>query len=372
MSAHYLIAAGGTGGHMVPAHAVARELERRGGRVTLITDERGARIPGLFEGNERHIIDAATVGKNPLKWPSALLKILKGRRQARRIIRDDEPVAAIGFGGYPVLPAMLAAIKAMVPTLIHEQNAVLGRVNRLLASRVDRIATSYAQTERLEHQGKATLTGNPVRADVADLAETPYRPFDDLTPLRILILGGSLGATVLSKVVPAGLALLPEELRQRVQVTQQCRESDIADVAAAYRDAGIPAQLATYMEDVPQQLAATHLFIGRSGASTVSELTAAGRPAILVPLPIATDDHQAANTSELVEAGGAVMLRQEQFTPEALAKQIAVMVENPGSLANAAARARSVGRPNAASALADIAEELAGIANAGAARQITK
>ncbi|MHB9878146.1 undecaprenyldiphospho-muramoylpentapeptide beta-N-acetylglucosaminyltransferase [Pacificimonas sp. ICDLI1SI03] len=355
---HFLVAAGGTGGHMVPAHAVARELERRGHRVSLITDARGARLPGLFEGNARHIVDAATIGRNPLKWPGAMWKIASGRRQAKKILSDDPALAVIGFGGYPVLPAMLSAAKAGVPTLIHEQNAVLGRVNRVLQSRVDAIATSFAETRQLAAVEKATLTGNPVRADVAALADAPFPPFDDLLPLRILVLGGSLGATILSQVVPQGLALLPLPLRQRLTVTQQAREEDISDVAAAYRDSGIPADLYTYMEDVPAALARAHLFIGRAGASTIAELTAAGRPAILVPLPIATDDHQAANTAEMVAAGGAAMLRQTAFTPEALAAQIAAMVAQPEALANAAACAKSVGRPDAASRVADIAEAL--------------
>ncbi|MBV7257210.1 undecaprenyldiphospho-muramoylpentapeptide beta-N-acetylglucosaminyltransferase [Pacificimonas sp. WHA3] len=358
--AHYLVAAGGTGGHMVPAHAVARELERRGARVSLITDARGARLPGLFGGNDRHIIDAASIGRNPLKWPGAMWKIAKGRRQAAGILRDDPPAAVIGFGGYPVLPAMIEAAKAGIPTLIHEQNAVLGRVNRVLQGRVDAIATSFVQTSRLSAADKADFTGNPVRGDVAALARSDFPLFDDVMPLRVLVLGGSLGATVLSEVVPRGLAALPEPLRQRLQVMQQAREEDIADLAAAYRDSGIPADLSTYMEDVPAALARAHLFIGRAGASTIAELTAAGRPAILVPLPIATDDHQAANTAEMVAAGGAVMLRQDKFTPEALAAQIAAMVAKPETLANAAARAKSVGRPDAAIRVADMAERLAG------------
>ena len=359
----FLIAAGGTGGHMVPAHAVARELEARGHSVTLITDERGARLPGLFEGNERHIIDAATLGKNPLRWIAALARIVRGRKQAKRIIAAEEPVAAIGFGGYPVLPAMLAALKADVPTLICEQNAVLGRVNRVLAGRVDAIATSFPDTQRLSDSdtAKVTLTGNPVRADIAALAGERFPLLDDVSPLRILVLGGSLGASVLSDVVPRGLALLDEPLRQRLQVTQQARAEDFEAVSASYRDSGIPAEIVTYLENVPAALGRAHLFIGRAGASTIAELTAAGRPAILVPLPIATDDHQAANTAEIVQAGGARMIRQPLFTPEKLAAQISEMVERPDTLANAAARAKSAGRPDAAARVADLAERLAGI-----------
>ncbi|MEM8826026.1 MAG: undecaprenyldiphospho-muramoylpentapeptide beta-N-acetylglucosaminyltransferase [Pseudomonadota bacterium] len=365
MSAKFIVAAGGTGGHMVPAHAVARALEQRGHEVALITDARGAKIPGLFEGNDRDVIEAATIGANPLKWPGAMLKIAKGRRQAAAILARKHVAAVVGFGGYPVLPAMLEATKANVLTLIHEQNAVLGRVNRLLQKNVDGIATSFAATARLEQDDKARLTGNPVRADVVALAETPFPAFDEDLPLRILVLGGSLGASILSEVVPHGLASLPMPLKQRLQVVQQVREEDMDAVATLYRDAQIPADLATYMQDVPAALARAHLFIGRAGASTVAELTAAGRPAILVPLPIATDDHQAANTRELAASGGGVMVRQEAFTPAALAAQIVAMVEQPETLANAAARAKTAGRPDAAERVADFAEELAHIRQPG-------
>lgn len=357
----FLLAAGGTGGHMVPAHAVARELERRGHHVTLVTDSRGAKIPGLFTGNNRHIIEAASIGSNPLKWPGALWKIQAGRRQAGAIIRAIEPAAVVGFGGYPVLPAMAAALRAKLPTLICEQNAVLGRVNRLIARKVDMLAASFPETERVPPMKAVVVTGNPVRANVAALSERPFPDINEFCPIRLLVLGGSLGASVLSDIVPRGLALLPQALKERLQVLQQVREADFRGVCKAYEDAGIPAEISTYVEDVPGALARTHLFIGRSGASTVSELTAAGRPAILVPLPIATDDHQAANTRELVQAGGAVMIRQSAFTPEGLARQVEIMLERPETLINAAARARSVGRPDATARVADLAERLAGL-----------
>lgn len=362
MSRHFVLAAGGTGGHLVPAHAVARELERREHTVSLITDARGASVPGVFEGNDKHIVEAASPGSNPLKWPGAYFKIRRGRKDARETIEHIEPAAVLGFGGYPVLPAMLAAVKASVPTLIHEQNAVLGRVNRMLAGRAETIATSFPDTRRLDdkYSGKVTLTGNPVRAEIAALAQAPYPHFDDLVPFRILVLGGSLGARILSEVVPAGLAKLPQPLRDRLQVMQQAREEDIEALSAAYRSAQIPADLTTYMDDVPAALERAHLFIGRAGASTVSELAAAGRPAIFVPLPIATDDHQAVNTEEMVHAGGARMMRQDRFTPDALAAQIEAMAAQPGALANAAAAARTAGRPKATERLADLAERVAG------------
>jgi UDP-N-acetylglucosamine--N-acetylmuramyl-(pentapeptide) pyrophosphoryl-undecaprenol N-acetylglucosamine transferase len=240
---------------------------------------------------------------------------------------------------------------------------VLGRVNRLLAGRVNAIATSYAKVDRLkpQHKDKVRLTGNPVRAEVLALRDQDFPPFSEEGLLRVLITGGSQGASVLSEVVPDGLAMLPPGLRQRLQVTQQCRPEDIDAVRTRYATHDIPAELGTYFANMHERLAAAHLFIGRAGASTIAELTAVGRPAILIPLPIATDDHQAANTREMVKAGGARMIRQDAFQPKELAKQIQAMAQNPGRLANAAHGAFNCGRPDAASDLADLVESMGGI-----------
>lgn len=363
MARHFYLAAGGTGGHMMPAHALAEVLSQRGHAVSLITDERGARLDGLLTRGPRHVIPAATLGGNPLRWPSAMLAIRAGRRAATALFAEREASAVIGFGGYPVLPAMMAALKAKVPTIIHEQNAVLGRVNRILADRVDVIATSFPDTERLKpgHADKLTLIGNPVREAIAAIGRAPFPAFETDGVFRVLVTGGSLGATVFSSVVPDALGRLDAGLRHRLQVTQQCRPEDIDAVRAAYRRLEIPADLMTFIVDMPSAMRIAHLVIARAGASTVSELCAAGRPAILVPLPIATDDHQAANTREMVAAGGARMMRQSTFTPGELARQIEAMTLAPGALRNAAERARSVGRPNAGNALADLVERLAGV-----------
>jgi UDP-N-acetylglucosamine--N-acetylmuramyl-(pentapeptide) pyrophosphoryl-undecaprenol N-acetylglucosamine transferase len=268
----------------------------------------------------------------------------------------------VGFGGYPALPALLAATAAKIPTVIHEQNAVLGRVNRFLAGRVDLIATSAEQVDRLspKHAGKVCLVGNPVRAEVLALREQPFPAFTAEGLLRVLVTGGSQGARVLSEVVPDGLAMLQPALRGRLQVTQQCRPEDIEAVRQRYASHGIPAELATYFEDMAGRLADAHLFIGRAGASTIAELTAVGRPAILIPLPIATDDHQAANTREIVAAGGARAIRQEKFTAVELAKQIQAMAQRPETLANAAHAAWNCGYPHAATDLADLVESFGG------------
>jgi len=356
---HYVLAAGGTGGHLIPAFALAEELIQRGHHVALITDRRGADIPGKPEGLTAHILPAGRArGLNPLNWLRAWRAIREGRRMALRLFESFAPSAVVGFGGYPALPALLAATDSGIVTIIHEQNAVLGRVNRYLAGRVDAIAVAAQAVDRLAPRlaEKVHLVGNPVRARVLALREQPYPPFTEDGLLRILVTGGSQGARILSDVVPDGLTMLPPALRCRLQVTQQCRAEDIEAVRQRYAVHNIPAELASYFEDMASRLADAHLFIGRSGASTLAELTAVGRPAILIPLPIATDDHQAANTREIVVAGGARAIRQEKFTAAELAKQIQAMAQHPHALANAAHAAWNCGYPQATADLADLVE----------------
>ncbi len=357
---HFVLAAGGTGGHMMPAHALAAELIARGHQVALITDERGAKIPGLFDGVQTHVLPAGRITKNPMSWPGGARAILKGRRMALRLFDAFQPSAVIGFGGYPAYPALIAARSAKIPTAVHEQNAVLGRVNRMVANTVTAIATSYPDVARITEKNlkKVTLVGNPVRDEILELRDQPYPAIDGEAVFSILVVGGSQGATVLSDVVPDGLAMLPPALTRRLQVTQQCRIEDIDAVRARYAGLGIPADLATYMTDMPKKLAWAHLVIARAGASTIAELTAAGRPAILVPLPSATDDHQSANVREMVAAGGARAIPQSRFTPVELAKQMQKLGLEPVGLTNAAKAARGCGRPHATRDLANLLESL--------------
>ena len=361
-SRHYVLAAGGTGGHILPAFALAQELEARGHHVALVTDARGAAIPGKPEALTAHVLPAGRLGGGPLGYLRAAKAIWEGRRMALRLFESFEPSCVVGFGGYPALPGLLAATSANIPTVIHEQNAVLGRVNRFLAGRVNAIATSYERVDRLSDKlaPKVHLVGNPVRAEVLALRDRPFPAFSSEGLLRVLVTGGSQGANVLSQVVPDGLAMLPPALRGRLQVTQQCRPEDIEAVRNRYAAHDIPAELGTYFEDMASRLADSHLFIGRAGASTVAELTAVGRPAILVPLPIATDDHQAANTREMCTAGGARMIRQDRFTPVELAKQIQAIAMNPATLATAAHAAWNCGHASAAADLADLVESFGG------------
>jgi UDP-N-acetylglucosamine--N-acetylmuramyl-(pentapeptide) pyrophosphoryl-undecaprenol N-acetylglucosamine transferase len=357
---NFVLAAGGTGGHMVPAHALAAELKGRGHGLLLITDERGARLPGLFQGLPVHILPAGRLGRNPFQLLKAFAAVVKGRGQAKRLYAEHRPDAVVGFGGYPALPSLLAASAMKIPSLLHEQNAVVGRVNRLLAGDAIAIGTAFNQIDRLKDKyvDKVVLVGNPVRAEIARLGELPFPAFDEVGPLKILVTGGSQGASVLSKIVPEGLGMLAPSLRRRLQVVQQCRPEDIERVRAEYAKLGIPAELMTYIEDMPQKLADAHLVIGRAGASTIAELTAAGRPAILIPFAAATDDHQTANAREMVWAGGARAIQEDSFRPDVLARQIEALAMDPVALANAAGRALSVGRPHAARDLADLVERV--------------
>ena len=384
-SRHYVLAAGGTGGHLIPAFALAAELEQRGHHVALVTDARGAAIPGKPDFLPAHVLPQGRIaGKNPLAWIKGAAGVMEGRRMALRLFEGFQPSAVVGFGGYPSLPTLMAATSAGIPTILHEQNAVLGRVNRRFARKVNAIATSSEQVDRLDPRlaGKVTLVGNPVRAGVLALRDRPFPDFGDDSLFRILVTGGSQGARVLSQVIPDALAMLPPTLRSRLQVIQQCRPEDLSTVRDRYAAHGIPAELATYFEDMDERLADAHLFIGRAGASTIAELTDVGRPAILIPLPYATDDHQSANTREIVAAGGARVLRQPAITTEdpdayrgekrnallsrqsdifqKMAKdmcmQIQAIAQNPETLANAAHAAWNCGYPAAAADLADLVE----------------
>ncbi|WP_343528003.1 undecaprenyldiphospho-muramoylpentapeptide beta-N-acetylglucosaminyltransferase [Sphingomonas sp.] len=360
MSRHFVLAAGGTGGHMVPAAALAAELTRRGHRVALVSDARGVRFPGLFDDIQTHVLPAGRFAGGPVGWAKAMREMWRGRQMARDLYSTFRPAAVIGFGGYPAMPALLAAFAERIPTAIHEQNAVLGRVNRLVAGKVDAIALSYQDTQRLnaKYAGKTRLIGNPVRDQVLALRSRPYPLLEEDGIFRVLVTGGSQGASILSKVVPDGLAMLPVTFRRRLQVTHQARIEDIDEVRAKYAEHEIPAELATYLPDLPEQLAWAHLVIARAGASTLAELTVAGRPAILVPLPSATDDHQTVNAREMTRAGGARTIAQKDFTPVELAKQMQKLGLDPAALENAAGRARGCGRPEAASDLADLVESL--------------
>ena len=356
-----VLAAGGTGGHVFPAQALAEELLRRGHALALVTDHRGVEYGDALGRIETFRISAAGFGKGLIGKLRGIVALGAGFLQARRVLSRLRPGAVVGFGGYPTLPTMIAACRAGLPTLIHEQNAILGRANAFLAPRVSRIATSFASVAGIgaRDRNKSVHTGNPVRATIAELRDRAYADPTE-HELAILVLGGSQGARVLSDVVPAALAALPDAARRRLRVVQQCRKEDIERVRLAYWGHNIRAELATFFDDVPDRLQAAHLVICRAGASTVAELVEAGRPAVLVPYRFATDDHQRANASAVAEAGGGWMMVEDDFTPEALARRIEELIEDPARLASAAAGSASLRRGAAASLLADEVEILLG------------
>ncbi len=354
-AAPVLVAAGGTGGHLFPAEALAAALIRRGIAVHLVTDRRAARYGGAFAEDAIHVVASATLrGRNPVAVARTLALLGLGLYQAHALIGRIEPAAVIGFGGYPTIPPVLAAAWRGVPSLVHDANAVIGRANRFLAPSVTAIATTFPNLfgDAPALAAKATLTGNPVRPAVAAAASSPYP--DASGPLRLLIFGGSQGARVLADVVPPAIALLQGELRARLSVIQQAREEDVARVRAAFAAASVAAEVAPFFADLPARMAASHLVVARAGASTVAELAAIGRPAILVPLPHALDQDQFANAGVLEQSGGAVRIVQDAFTPVRLAAAIAALAAAPARLAAMAQAARSLGRLDAADRLADL------------------
>ncbi|MBM3557498.1 MAG: undecaprenyldiphospho-muramoylpentapeptide beta-N-acetylglucosaminyltransferase [Alphaproteobacteria bacterium] len=357
-----VLVAGGTGGHVFPARSLAVELQTRGHVLAFITDRRGEGYGETVIRLDTYRLRAGTPsGKGLLGRIKAFYELGAGWWQARRLLRELTPAAVVGFGGYPALPTMIAALQAGIPTVIHEQNAVLGRVNRSLQAHVDAIALTFADTAGLEpaNAAKTVVTGNPVRPDLVPLRAAPYpRPTAD-GELRLLVLGGSQGAKALSDTIPAALARLPIDLRRRLRVSAQCRREDLDAARAAYAQAEVQAICAPFFVDVAQELAKAHVAIARAGASTVTEIAAIGRPAILVPYPHATDDHQTANARALATAGGAKVFQQSAFTAEALAATLGDWLTDTALLAAMAERSRAAGVPDAARRLADLVERVA-------------
>ncbi len=353
-----IIAAGGTGGHMFPAQALAEEMLARGWRVKLSTDARGNRYSGGFpEAVKREVVSSATPSRGgPLAKLAMPFRIASGVFSAWRSMKADRPTVVVGFGGYPAIPAMTAARLLSLPRMIHEQNGVLGRVNGLFANRVDVVACSVWPTE-LPANTKAVHTGNPVRSVVLDHVAAPYHVPGDY-PMNLLVIGGSQGASILSNVVPKAIALLPDAMKSHLNVSHQARAADQDAVVAAYDAMGVTADVQPFFEDIPVRIDAAQLVVSRAGASSIADLTVIGRPSILIPLAIAVRDEQTANARALVESGGAFLIPEPELTAEELSSHIkAILSDSEGAIAMAQAAAAQ-GKPDATQELAALVESL--------------
>ena len=351
-----MLAAGGTGGHLFPAEALAHELKARGYQILLATDERADKYAANFPANHKEIIVSATMGsKNPVALAKMFWKLLKGYRQSRQVIERFKPMAAVGFGGYPTLPPLLAAIVPGIPRLVHEQNAILGRANRMLAKRVKAVAVGFPQIGP-QIPVPVIETGNPVRPIVSAVIGAPYSKRAIADSFRLVVFGGSQGARFLSEILPKGLALLEPELRGRLSILQQAREEDAPVLYSAYSSMGITAEISPFFANMPEEISKADFVIARAGASSVTELAVIGRPSLLVPLPGSLDGDQAANAAGMSQAGGAFVVAQSSLTGEKLAEILKDAMEHPANLAKMASAASSTGIPDAAKRLADCVE----------------
>lgn len=358
----FVLMAGGTGGHLFPALALAEELRRRGHIIQLMTDYRVESYGGRFPAREIHIVPSATPSlRNPVKFVLAGFRIVWGIAIAWRKLGRIKPDAVVGFGGYPVFPPFVAAALRRTPGLLHEQNAVMGRANRALARFAGAIATSFSVTRFAEaYEKKITLTGNPARDQVRAAADqSTYTPPQDGGALRLLVFGGSQGARAFSDLVPPAIALLPESLRKRLEIVQQCRPEDLERVAALYREMRVNVTLESFFTDLPERMMSRHLVICRSGASSVAEIGVLGVPAIFIPLPGSIDADQKANATAFARAGAGWLVEQANISPQSLANQLEDLFNAPQRLQEAAIAAKAQGRPDAVARLADLAETVA-------------
>lgn len=356
----YLLSAGGTGGHLFPAQALANELRSRGAKVHLATDNRAAKYAGDFPCDEMHVIPSATFGsKNPIKMFLVLWKLYSGIKRTSKVLARVRPHAVIGFGGYPTVPPLIAATKYGYPSLLHEQNGVMGRANKFLAGRVTAIAGGFLRDDIGPYSDKIFATGNPIRQAVLDVEKIPYISSGKDAPFKLVVFGGSQGARFFGRTFPESLKLLPESLRKRIRLTLQARAEDLDYAKEQCAAHGIDANIAPFFDDMALKIAEAHLVISRAGASTVTELGAIGRPSILVPLPHALDDDQGVNSQKMVDIGGALMVRQLDLDEKKLAKLLENKMNAPNQLSEMAGNAKLAGKLGATSLLADMLEAIA-------------
>lgn len=360
MSKLAVIAAGGTGGHLFPAQALAEALIARGWRIVLASDDRVEQHVASFPAQEHIALSARTFRRGDLiGMGRAAFALLQGMMQARAAFRRLQPDIVVGFGGYPSAPSILAAASLGLPTLLHEQNAVMGRANRFLAPFVRRVACAFPVLQKAPAKLTPVVVGNPVRPPIQALYRLPYEPPTEDGPLRILVTGGSQGARLLSELTPEAIRKLPEAIRMRLKVWQQARPESMENARKLYADAMVEAEVAPFFRDMAGRLAQAHLVIGRSGSGSVNEFAVAGRPAILIPLAIALDDDQGQNGKVMADAGGAVMIREKNLTVDTLRETLEALLPHPGRLAKMSDAARSIARPDAAERLADVVVQTA-------------
>ncbi|MGI9402141.1 MAG: undecaprenyldiphospho-muramoylpentapeptide beta-N-acetylglucosaminyltransferase [Rhizobiaceae bacterium] len=358
-----LLCAGGTGGHLFPAEALAHELVARGWEVHLATDDRADRYAGKFPARAIHIIKSATPsGKNPIAISRALWTLWGGYQQSRELIKQLSPLSVVGFGGYPTLPPVIAAQRMKVPTLLHDANAIMGRANRLLAKKADLVAMGFAGASNTGSGEKPPIiTGNPVRPAVLEAAGQPYKTRKKNDPFNLLIFGGSQGAQFFSQIMPKAIDLLEPAAQAKLRIVHQARPEDEHAVSDYYKRNGVKAEVAPFFSNMPEKIANSDLVICRAGASSVSELSVIGRPSILVPFPFALDHDQAMNAQTVASSGGAWICEQSELSPEKLAERLKNAMDDPKGLALAAEKAKKTGKGNAAEALADCVEQVAGL-----------
>lgn len=353
MTKRILLAAGGTGGHMFPAQALAETLKSEGWEIALMTDRRGLKHAGKIPADPKIEVEAATISpRRPLKAVSGMIKLFRGVRTARKFIKDWNPEIAVGFGGYPAFPAMRAAQSLNIPTILHEQNAVLGRVNRVFAAKANHVVSGFDVLERLPNKSNWTSIGNPLRANIIESSARKYIP--PKKDINLLIVGGSLGARLLSETVPAAIALLPEDLRVKLSVVQQTRKESLELARGIYQEAGVKAECAPFFSDIETHLAKAHYVIARAGASSVSEIMAMGLPSLLVPLAIAMDDHQTVNAEPLKNLGAADILTESRFTADSLKSILMERLNDSNWLKSASQAAQAAAKPDATRRLADM------------------
>lgn len=353
-----IVTTGGSGGHIFPAEAISQALIGKGFDVVFVTDKRGKAFQGLKGVKVYNLMAEHVMGRSFFGKIVGAFKLYCGAVQALFLLKKLKPAVVVGVGGYASLPAVLAAHLWHIPVVLHEQNAVLGRANRVLAHNTRLIALSFEPTLRVPNDIRTVLVGMPARTDVLARANAPYPLTDD--GFRLLIFGGSQGASFFSKRLPEAFKLLPAEVTAKMHVTAQVRAEDMEKTQELYK--GIPFKsvtLKSFFDNMPELIEKSHLIIGRAGASTITEAAIIGRPAILIPLPSSADNHQMENAKRFSDAGAGWLMSEGNYEPEKFAARLAQMVGEPEILYQAGTQAHKIALPDAAEKMADVVADIA-------------